>query len=335
MNREKDVIALLENCGEASEAMNVGLLLEGRRIAAGLGGCLHALSVGDISAPTQSGLDGIFYLLKGELLSEYRASAFSWAIQEFLHHTSPRLLLMADSDRGRELAPQIAAYLNEGVVLGCVNIEIRGGELFYKKLLYGGRFEQEFSFHSGALEIVALATEALSAEATIPENRLTEDVPSQIEERTLTVPQEMARTKKVGLIPPDFRTVDISCAQRILGVGAGAAQQDLRPLLEELAELLESAMGATRPVVDDGYLPKEKMIGQTGKTVAPDFYLSLGISGSPHHIAGIQGAKKVVAINKDQRAPVFQFSDLGFIADLKTILPKLNRRIQEWRRAQS
>jgi electron transfer flavoprotein alpha subunit len=83
--------------------------------------------------------------------------------------------------------------------------------------------------------------------------------------------------------------------------------------------------------VDDGYLPKERMIGQTGKMVAPELYVSLGISGSPHHVAGIQEAEKIIAVNKDFRAPIFQLSDIGFIGDLKKILPKLVKRIKEWK----
>jgi len=330
MNREKDVMVLLESCGEDRETVNAGLLTEGRRIAAGLGGSLNALMIGGVSAaPIGVGGEGVLYHIKGKPLSEYQISVFSRAAREFLHRSPPRLLLLAESDRGRELAPHIAAYLNGVAILGCVKIEIRGKKICYTKPCYGGQFERELSYPPGALEIVALSPEALIQE------ELVEWSPARIEEQTIDVSPETVRMEQLGVIPPDFRTVDISCAQRILGVGAGGSQKDVLPVLEELAELLESALGATRPVVDDGYLPREKMIGQTGKTVTPDLYLSLGISGSPHHVAGIQGAKRVIAVNKDQRAPIFQFSDLGFIADLKVILPKLNRRIREWRRTQS
>ena len=103
-------------------------------------------------------------------------------------------------------------------------------------------------------------------------------------------------------------------------------------VVEEFAELLQGSLGATRPVVDDGFLPKERMIGQTGKMVAPELYVSLGISGSPHHVAGIQDAEKIISVNKDVRAPIFQLSDIGFIGDLKQILPKLVKRIKEWKK---
>ena len=101
--------------------------------------------------------------------------------------------------------------------------------------------------------------------------------------------------------------------------------------MRELADLLEGSVGATRPMTDDGRLPKERLIGQTGRTVAPELYLALGISGSPHHVAGVRGADRVLSVNRDVRAPIFQFSDVGYVADLETVLPALVRRISEWR----
>jgi electron transfer flavoprotein alpha subunit len=150
-------------------------------------------------------------------------------------------------------------------------------------------------------------------------------------EKQIDITPEIMRTKTLSRIPPDFRTLDIIHAKRIIGTGAGIAHKELIPALEEFAELLEGSLGATRPVVDDGFLPKERMIGQTGKMVSPELYVSLGISGSPHHVAGIQDSQRIIAVNKDIRAPIFQLSDIGFIGDLKKILPKLVERIKEWR----
>ena len=133
------------------------------------------------------------------------------------------------------------------------------------------------------------------------------------------------------LLPPDPRTVDIVHARRVVGAGAGSASAELLAAVAELAELLEGSVGATRPVVDDGRLPKERLIGQTGKTVAPDLYLALGISGSPHHVAGVQGAGQIVAVNRDDHAPMLSFSDAAYIGDLEKLLPALVRRIREWR----
>ena len=130
-------------------------------------------------------------------------------------------------------------------------------------------------------------------------------------------------------MPPDFRTVDIPFARRIVGVGSGASP--LINLSEALALLLEGSIAATRPVVDDGFVPRERMIGQTGKTVSPGLYVALGISGSPHHVAGIQPAGRVLSLNIDAGAPIFGFSDTGFVCDLAGLLPKLIDRINRYR----
>ncbi len=118
-----------------------------------------------------------------------------------------------------------------------------------------------------------------------------------------------------------------------MAAGSGSASENLLAAVHELAELLEGSVGATRPVVDDGRLPKERLIGQTGRTVAPELYLALGISGSPHHVAGVRGADRIVSVNRDVRAPIFQFSDVGYVADLEMVLPALVQKIKEWRDA--
>jgi electron transfer flavoprotein alpha subunit len=134
--------------------------------------------------------------------------------------------------------------------------------------------------------------------------------------------------RRLDLAPPDPRTVDLVDARRIVGVGMGGASDELLDAVAELAALLDGSVGATRPVVDDGRLPKERLIGQTGRTVAPELYLALGISGSPHHVAGVQGADHIVAVNKDEHAPIVSFSDASFVGRLEDVLPALVRQLQ-------
>jgi electron transfer flavoprotein alpha subunit len=102
-------------------------------------------------------------------------------------------------------------------------------------------------------------------------------------------------------------------------------------MIEQLSHLLEGSLGTTRPVVDEGILAKDRMIGQTGKTISPEAYLALGISGSPHHVAGIQRSKTILSVNRDPRAPIFAVADAGFVCDLKNLLPKLIDRIKQYR----
>jgi electron transfer flavoprotein alpha subunit len=329
MNKERDILILLESFGENCEEINRWLALEGNRISKMLGGSLTALSIGKPLEKHALLADvgiSLLYILKNDLFSKYRQEVFSWVITEFMQEVQPRLLLLANSDMGKELAPAVAHRFETAAVTGCVAIEIDGGRLLYIKPVYGGQFEEKISFPPGSIEIATIRQDALDKGLRAEHNDI------EVVVKRVSIPPEIIRTKQLERIPPDFRTTDIVHAKRIIGTGAGIANKQLISLVEEFAELLQGSLGATRPVVDDGYLSKERMIGQTGKMVAPELYVSLGISGSPHHVAGIQEAEKIISVNKDLRAPIFQLSDIGFIGDLKKILPKLVQRIQEWKK---
>jgi electron transfer flavoprotein alpha subunit len=328
MNKECDILILLESIGENAEETNRCLALEGKRISTGLGGRLAALSIGkpleSHAILAEAGIS-LLYILQNNLFSEYRQVVFCKAITEFMQEFQPRLFLLSDSDMGKELAPSIAHRLETAAVTGCVAVEIDGERLLYIKPVYDGQFEEKISFPSESIEIATFRQEALDKGLRVESNDM------EVVVKKISIPPEAIRTKPLERIPPDFRTTDVVHAKRIIGTGAGSADKQLISVVEEFAELLQGSLGATRPVVDDGYLPKERMIGQTGKMVAPELYVSLGISGSPHHVAGIQEAEKIIAVNKDFRAPIFQLSDIGFIGDLKKILPKLVKRIKEWK----
>jgi electron transfer flavoprotein alpha subunit len=329
MNREKDIVVFLETSGEKRDEINRGLLTEGHRLAQLLGGGLSTIMIGEESAPemeliTEYGVSSL-YRVKGDGISPYSAEVYAWALQQVLKDIPFRLLLFAHSDRGSDLAPRVAAYLDTACVSGCADICVEDGALLYVRLIYGAQFSQAVSFTGSSAEVASIMPEVLNIR----------DVTNTCRVRTVNisveVPLELKGSISLGVIPPDYRTVDILYAKRIVGAGAGCAEPRLMRLIEELSHLLEGSVGTTRPVVDDGYLPKERMIGQTGKTVMPDLYLALGISGSPHHIAGIQQAKKIFSVNKDPRAPVFDVSDAGFVCDLSTLLPKLIDRIKRYR----
>jgi electron transfer flavoprotein alpha subunit len=327
MDKERDILILLDAFGENCEETNRCLALEGYRISKKLGGSLIALSIGEPREKRSTLADtgiSLLYILKNDLFSEYRHEVFSRVITQFMQGFQPRLFLLVDSDVGKEIAPTIAHRLETAAVMNCVAIEIDGNRLFYHKEVYGGQFEEKISFPSGSIEIATISQDALDKGLEAEHNDM------KVVARKVAIPPDVIHTKRLELIPPDFRTTDIVYAKRIIGTGAGIADKKLLSVLEEFAELLQGSLGATRPVVDDGFIPKERMIGQTGKMVAPELYVSLGISGSPHHVAGIQESKKIISVNKDVRAPIFQRSDIGFIGDLKQILPKLVQRIKEW-----
>jgi electron transfer flavoprotein alpha subunit len=288
-----DVIVFLES---SNERINRGLLAEGSRIASLLGGNLSAL----IDEPS---------IHPETMLSE---------VQPF------RLLLFAHSNKGGELAPLIAQYFNVPAVLDCFDIRFRNEVLYYARYVHNGQFEQEVSF-ANPPEIVSMSLESLESRAGSP----IESVP--FKKIPMQIPEFAAGKKTIQIIPPDFRTIDIRYTKRILDIGTGCDRPELLQLAEELSRLLEASVGTTRLMVDNGRITKTRMIGQTGKAASPELCLALGVSGSPHHMAGIQKAAKILAVNSDERAPIFGAADAGFLADLNTMLPKLVDRIKQYK----
>jgi electron transfer flavoprotein alpha subunit len=299
----KDVLVVLDSSDERAEAINRGLLAEGSRVANLLGGNLSAL-------PAET--------------SHYGSHAWVQAAKTLLDGMPFRILLFAHTNTGSELAPGIAQALDTAAVMDCSDIRFRNEILCYARYIHGGQLEQEVSF-ANPPEIVSLNLESLEACESLSA------APVPIKKIHMRIPEIADAIKTIQTMPPDFNTVDIRYAKRILDIGAGCDQPELMDLAEELSNLLEASVGTTRLVVDNGRLPKTRMIGQTGKAAAPELCLTLGVSGSPHHIAGIQNSAKIFAVNSDERAPIFGISDAGFLADLNSLLPKLISRIKQYR----
>ncbi len=250
------------------------------------------------------------------------------AVADIARAAGPAAVLVQDGDSGRQLAPLVAQKLGTGAILGCSMPSHPA--LTFVKPVYGGWLEQDIVAAAGfvpvaTLDLTGVDTPAGAAEAAA-------EALAQVEV-VAHIPEFPPRVRHLETFPPDARSVDLVHARRIVAAGMGTANEGMLAAVYELAELLEGSVGATRPVVDEGRLPKERLIGQTGRNVAPDLYVALGVSGSPHHVAGVRKADRVLSINRDVRAPIFQFSDVGYVADLEAVLPALIAKIKEWRDA--
>jgi electron transfer flavoprotein alpha subunit len=303
VNRKNDVIIFLDSLGERAEEINRGLLVEGGRIADLLGGNLLAIAAESL----ECGLDAIADAAVG-----------------MLKDMPIRLLLFAHTDRGSLLAPAIAFHLETEAVLDCRDIRYAGGALHYVKHVQGGQLEQEISFRNSP-EIATLNPGSLMIKEDISAS------PPEMKKLHARPHALSSKKKTTAIIPPDFRTIDIRFAKRILDIGSGCDWPNLLHLIEELSNLLQASIGTTRPLVDNKHIPKTRMIGKTGKTTTPELLLALGVSGSPHHVAGIRHSGTILSVNSDLRAPILSISNKGFVSDLNGLLPKLIRRIEQHR----
>ena len=261
------------------------------------------------------------------------AEAVADALAEEVRAAPPSVVLLLDTDLGRQLAPMVAHRCGGGAVVGCSDVAVleESGDgavaptrrLSFSRPAYGGWLRRDVVAGHGRVPVVTLDLSGVDAPPAAAAVLAEPDVlePDMVE----------PAVRHLETLPPDARSVDLVHARRIVTAGAGAASDELLAAVRELADLLEGSVGATRPVTDEALLPKERLIGQTGRSVTPELYVALGVSGSPHHVAGVRSADRVIAVNRDGRAPVFQFSDVGYVADLEEVLPALVRRIGEWR----
>jgi len=322
------VLPEINSSGGEISKLSLGLLSEARNIAEKVGGTVTALVLSD----QNEDYSGIFgqhgvakaYVFQDPLLKDFSAEVYAAALLPRIQSDKPWLFLMGHTTAGRELAPRLAALLETGLISNCVKIDLSQPEhpKFYRQV-YGDQLYQEVVFQTDQPMLVTIHPNTLNITPAAEKRQ----VMTQVIESKL--PAELIKTRHLEFLPADFQTVDVAEAETIVSAGMGAATDELLPLVEELAALIEGTIGTTRPVVDGGKIPRERLIGQTGKVVSPDFYLALGISGATHHVGGIQESGKIVSINRDPQAPIFQNSDAGAAADLREVLPKLIERIKQ------
>jgi electron transfer flavoprotein alpha subunit len=306
----------------------LGLLTEAHDIAATVGGSVTALFVGDDS-PDFSGTLGQYgiagaLVFTDPLFKTYSADAYIAALLEKIRSDMPYLFLLNDNIIGCEIAPRLSARLDAALVTGCATMDFSDPDcpVFYR-YVYGDQLYQEITVPAGGPVIVTMDSRILNI------TPLSETSGVKITRIKPELPPAAVRTRHVDFLPADHRTVDVSEADVIVAAGMGAATDELLPLVEELAGLIEGTIGTTRPVIDEGKIPRERMIGQTGKMVSPDLYLALGISGASHHVGGIQDSRRIASVNLDPQAAIFGSSDIGAVADLKQVLPVLIEKIRQ------
>jgi len=325
------VLPEISNKEEEIRKLSLGLLSEARYIAGEVDGTVTALVLGDQSQDYSEvfGQYGVTdaYTFIDPVLKYFSAEAYSAALLGKIQEDEPWLFLMGHTTVGKELAPRLAAFLETGLISNCARMDFSNpDEPKFFRPVYGDQLYQEVIFQTGKTMLVTMDTRVLNVTRGLQGKKVkTSVIESKLSPETI-------RVKHLDFLPADFRTVDVTDADVIVSAGMGAATDEVLPLVEELAGLVKGAIGTTRPVVDEEKIPKERMIGQTGKVVSPDLYLALGISGSVHHVGGMKDSGTIVSVNRDPKAPIFQNSDVGLAADLRDVLPKLIEKIKQAKR---
>ncbi|MCF6179691.1 MAG: electron transfer flavoprotein subunit alpha/FixB family protein [Geopsychrobacter sp.] len=233
------------------------------------------------------------------------------------------LILLPHNDLGGSLAPLLAAELDAALFTEAIAYRIEAGYLNVTRQLLGAQVAEAKIWDASTPLVLSINPRVLSS-VVLP-GMASDQV--QVENWPLSSSVVAGATHIVERIPADPQTVDVSEAEVLVSVGLGCSVQGFTQV-EELTQLINVSLGVTRPAYDLGYTDFERMVGQTGKTVAPRLYLALGISGSMHHIGGIKDSKRIVSVNIDPKAPIIAISDEAFVADLREVMPLLIERVK-------
>ena len=284
-----------------------------------LGGDVHVLVAGhpaDAVAKAAASIPNVAKVLRADAahLAQPTAENVAAVALQVIGSGGYAHVLAPATSFGKNVAPRIAAKLDVAQISDITAIE--SPDTFVRPIYAGNAFATVQS--ADAIKVITVRATGFDAVAASGGDATIEDV---------AVPAEIASSKVVGQELTKSERPELTSARVVVSGGRGMASGDNFKLLEALADKLNAAIGASRAAVDAGYVPNAYQVGQTGKIVAPDLYVAVGISGAIQHLAGMKDSKVIVAINKDAEAPIFQIADYGLVGDLFEIIPALTAEL--------
>jgi electron transfer flavoprotein alpha subunit len=263
-------------------------------------------------------------LVEHDLLASYTPDGYTAALKQAIAQSKPDLVLLPHTYQVRDFAPQLAASLGKGMIGDCIGYRHENGKLIFVRQMFQGKTVADVVFEGPAPWFATFQAGAFRAD--LVEQGLSK---APVNSVAVDLKPEQIRTKPLELFREAKQAVDLTQAPILVAVGRGIKAPENIPLAEKLAKLLGGELAASRPICDEGWLPMDRQIGSSGQTVAPKLYLALGISGAIQHVVGMKGSRTIVAINKDQNAPIFEIADYGIVGDLFEIVPALNEALEK------
>jgi len=304
-------------------------LVAAQQIASALSGTVSAVVVGksvDALANDLAGKNIAEVLqIEHELLESYTPDGFCVALKQVIESAKPQLVLSPHTYQVRDFAPKLAAMLGKGMIGDCIAYRLEGGRLVFVRQMFQGKTAADVTFLGEGPWFASFQSGSFRADQVAA----SEGGAKPVKRVTVELKAEQIRTKPLELFKEAKSAVDLTQAPLIVAVGRGIKACENIPQAEAVAKAMGAEIAASRPICDEGWLPMERQIGSSGQTVAPKLYLALGISGAIQHVVGMKGARTIVAINKDQNAPIFEIADYGVVGDIFEIMPALAEELQK------
>jgi len=266
-------------------------------------------------------LDKIFFFQE-EQLSHYAPDAYATVLTKVINDLSPQLVLAPATALGNDLLPRVASRLGVGMVSECLAVKKREGKLIVTKPIFGGSLLADMEFRTTPPLLTMKPLEMEPEHFENKNNRI------EMKELNFSLPADVFHPKVRDLEEPVKEGVSLSKAKKVVGVGRGIKSEKGLEIHQKLADSLGAAIGGTRVAVDNGWIPPDDQIGQTGKNINPDLYIACGISGATQHMVGCQEAGTIIAINNDPHAPIFSRCDYGIVGDLFKIVPEIIEKLE-------
>jgi len=319
-----DILALVEHRQGTLRDITNEIMACGRDLAEKTDGKLTAVILGN-------GPDNLVEALKPQahrvlvvdspVFKEFNSASYQLALTEIIENEKPLFTLIGHTAFGMDLCPPLAAGLGMPFTTDCIGIDLDGGGVTVTRQMYDGKLNASVKLRESASYILSLRSGTFPASEAVLDGEVVKI------ESPVTAEPDYRRF--IEYVEPVMGDVDITRSDIVVGVGRGVKEQENMAIVEEFAAALGGVVGCTRPIVDIEWLPKDRQIGSSGKTIKPKLYVALGVSGAFQHIAGIKGADTIIAVNKDPNAPIFNEADYGIVADMFKILPALRDKIIE------
>ncbi|HSU58980.1 MAG TPA: electron transfer flavoprotein subunit alpha/FixB family protein [Bryobacteraceae bacterium] len=255
------------------------------------------------------------------LLQQYTADGYAIALEQLIRARQPTVIVFPHTYQVRDYAPKLSTRFGKALISDVVAINAQSGEPIFVRQLFQGKLNADVRANGDPQFISVQAGAFRAAESG--------GARSEIEKFAVKLDPAQIRSKPEEPFREAQRSVDLTAADVIVSVGRGIKEKGNLPVVEELATVLGAELAASRPICDNGWLPMERQVGSSGQTVAPKVYFAIGISGAIQHLVGMKGSKTVVAINKDENAPIFETADYGIVGDLFEIVPAVIEEIKK------
>lgn len=325
----KNVFIVMEQRDGEIQKVSLELLGKGSHLAKELGQDLVAVLLGDnIKGKSelliQYGADKVI-VAEDPMLKEYTTEPYTKTIAHVIRTYDPEIVLFGATSIGRDLAPRVSARIHTGLTADCTKLDIdeETKGLLMTRPAFGGNIMATIICPNYRPQ---MATVRPGVMETLEKDKARK---GEVDVINMEFTAEDEKVKIREVIKKEKNVTDIISAKILVSAGRGVGKPENLQNVKAVADALDGEMSASRAVVDAGWLDKEHQVGQTGKTVRPDLYLACGISGAIQHVAGMEGSELIIAINKNESAPIFDVADLGVVGDVNVILPKLAEGIKK------